>query len=270
MIRLKEFICIDCALKSIGNIRGLSALQHLDASNNKLDSFDSTLDVILDLPKLSKLVLIGNPICSDENYFPRVIEATLRHHLSSLDYRRIDDATYIAIELAIGRITDAAMEDMGKSASSKIEAHYKIKLDALKSVDRLNRGGHSSVVAHDSVVAAMMTETLVDTEKNLNSLVEYIRNIEVVQAAHKADNMRLDPSAPSIHTNLSRPVVEEDVVAESLADSARLSLPLPVDVEAEDQRAELPLEYPSSLSGEESEDMRHSTLIIPDNKIITS
>ncbi len=239
-------------------------MQHLDASNNKIESLDGTLDVIMDLPKLSKLVLDKNSICSYPNYFPRVIEATLKHHLSSLDYRKIDDATYIAIEFAIGNLTDSAEEDLGKSASAKIEAHYKIKLDALKSAERLNGDRGSKASAHDPVVASLMAESIIDAEKKLSSLVEFVRHIEEVQTAQKADmyNTGVIESASypdSIQLN-------NGGSAESNADIAGLtSLQQNEEAERNEKAADLVLPpEEDSLPLERSEDLRHTTLAVSD------
>lgn len=71
-------------ITSLHGLSGLTKLEELTASDNKLDDFDEILDSIGSLPKLQKLALRGNPIASDRKYRETII-------ISSASLRILDD-----------------------------------------------------------------------------------------------------------------------------------------------------------------------------------
>ncbi|BHF73829.1 hypothetical protein SprV_0401691300 [Sparganum proliferum] len=83
-------------LRSASLVAGLNSLQHLDLSNNKIDSF-AELVCLGNLPHLSSVDLSGNPVCGNPYYRRNTLDLLgLRFTLIALDGYR---ATRLEIEI---------------------------------------------------------------------------------------------------------------------------------------------------------------------------
>ncbi|KAH9284489.1 Nischarin [Echinococcus granulosus] len=86
-------------LRSAALVEGLFSLQHLDLSDNKIESFEE-LVYLGELPHLNSLELSGNPICDDPYYRRNVLNVLgPRFPLIVLDGKRVTAKEYENVRL---------------------------------------------------------------------------------------------------------------------------------------------------------------------------
>lgn len=167
-----------CEIDSIEELSGLSHLHTLDASQNNITDMNETLCVVNDLKCLTNLVLSENPICDDKFYLAKILEATLSNRLSFLDRRGVEDSDYQIVIDA----TEKPDEINSHALSEKVQNNYKHRIETLhKSQSK------GDITVNDPIVARLLEEAEGDLGHQMNSLVNYVREI----AGSSAD----DPSA---------------------------------------------------------------------------
>ena len=114
-MKLRKLDCRNCAVKTLNELRGLSQLELLDVSGNLLSNLDESLDALCHLQSLRHLDMYDNPICRDNCYFGRVLEATLSHHLLYLDCRDVEEGEYRAVLAVVnGEVVPEDCENYSK------------------------------------------------------------------------------------------------------------------------------------------------------------
>lgn len=141
---------------------------------------DGTLCVINSLPALKNLEFTGNPICQENFYVAKILEATTENKLLVLDMKELNADDYqivgsTAVVSALGNQTPEPLTD-------RVQQIYQHRQQALQ---RARPGGRGEA-ANDPAVDLILQEAAGELSREMDAMVRYVQEVSACAGAEQS------------------------------------------------------------------------------------